>query len=166
MSSVTNGTIRKELKDGKLIVLPFESGIMIVKVFLYDNFEIIIPGTQAFTDSFIVKRTPNPYPSWNGSSGGNVELNQLDLDEPLKLLFDNVDYTETQKWAKVSFFVLSVKSGGDVIEMEVSSDQLSAEMKAAIAKLNTGDTLTFEHIRAERWNHTLYEIQDIELIIL
>ncbi len=139
--SVDNGALSG--KGGAYIVQPKSSGIAKVTVMGEDE-----KGKQVRLGetSFRVKRLPTPKAKFGGKSGGPVPKAQMTSTDRL---FASLDDFEFKAQFNVNHFKLYIaKPRVDAQIFEVSSNVLTAQMKAGLSGLTPGTKVYFDEIFA------------------
>jgi gliding motility-associated protein GldM len=97
------------------------------------------------TFEYRVKRVPDPVAEISNSRGGGIQKSLLAAGTLIPKL-DNFDFNLFFKI--ISFKMTIIPRGKDLLEYEATGNQLSQQMRDAIAKLRTGDKVYIEYIKA------------------
>ncbi|MBL0032912.1 MAG: gliding motility protein GldM [Bacteroidetes bacterium] len=93
-----------------------------------------------------VKRVPDPVATISNSKGGPINKSMLAAGTLIPQL-ENFDF---ELFFKITGFKMSIfAKGKDLIEYESTGNQLTPQMRDAIAKLRAGDKVFIEYIKAK-----------------
>ncbi|MBK8362887.1 MAG: gliding motility protein GldM [Bacteroidetes bacterium] len=93
-----------------------------------------------------VKRVPDPVATISNSKGGPINKSMLAAGTLIPQL-ENFDF---ELFFKITGFKMSIfAKGKDLIEYESTGNQLTPQMRNAIAKLRAGDKVFIEYIKAK-----------------
>ncbi len=140
-ASMTGGSLTKVDARGNYIVI-CDAGTTKATVNVTADFN----GTKKSMGSveFRVKKVPNPTAQIAGTEGGPVPKNAL-LGSAVVPIMKDFDFP---LWFKVTSFKVSAVIGGDVIDIPVQGNLLSDKAKSTIQKMNKGNRLYIEEIKA------------------
>ncbi|HMN04245.1 MAG TPA: GldM family protein [Flavobacteriales bacterium] len=140
--SISNGTLTKS-SDG-YIVKPGSGADATVSVSVTnpDGSKKALPGVQ-----FRVKNVPNPTPYFAGKSvnDNNIKSNELSAAQGVLAKMENFEFD--LKFDVVSFTV-STTIAGNFLEKQCTGPALTADAKAMLAKVKTGQKIFIENIKA------------------
>ena len=93
-----------------------------------------------------VKRVPDPIATLANQKGGLINKNVLMAGTLIPIL-ENFDF---ELYFKIIGFKMTITGKGrDLLEFEGQGNQLSSQMRDALAKVRTGDKIFFEYIKAK-----------------
>ncbi|MFM2206607.1 MAG: hypothetical protein RL213_582 [Bacteroidota bacterium] len=93
-----------------------------------------------------VKRVPDPIATLANQKGGLINKNVLMAGTLIPVL-ENFDF---ELYFKIIGFKMTITGKGrDLLEFEGQGNQLSQQMRDALAKVRTGDKIFFEYIKAK-----------------
>jgi hypothetical protein len=93
-----------------------------------------------------VKRVPDPVATLANQKGGAINKNVLMAGTLIPVL-ENFDF---ELYFKITEFKMTITGKGrDLLEFNGSGNQLSSQMRDALAKVRSGDKIFFEYIKAK-----------------
>jgi gliding motility-associated protein GldM len=106
------------------------------------------PGKTAVLGStqFRIKRIPDPKPVFGGKSGGSTSSANLRGQDVLFAKLENFDFDASFKVTR--FNLIIIKPRQDPISLTTSGNELSGQMKSAMATLSPGSKVIFTNVMA------------------
>lgn len=108
----------------------------------------LAPGKTGVLGSslFRVKRIPDPKPVFAGKSGGSTSAANIRAQDRVFAKLDNFDFDA--KFSVTRFTLIVIKARQDPIIKSATGNELTADMKAAMASVAPGSTVVFKDIMA------------------
>jgi hypothetical protein len=136
MVMVDNGRISGE--NGEYIINPAHPGSATVTV--------SVKGKKIQETVFRTKWVPDPIAKVGQRNGGDIAKNDLIKENKVNIVLENFDFD--LKFNVVGFSVSAVING-TVNEVSSDSDNITPEQKELISKVNIGDPVYFQEIKAQ-----------------
>ncbi|WP_071792539.1 type IX secretion system motor protein PorM/GldM [Saccharicrinis aurantiacus] len=114
------------------------------------------------SQTFRIKRVPNPIARVAGTTGGKVGKNVILAQ---KAVFAEMDDFDFDLEFKVTRFSISALKGGFIIDEQSKSNRITNEQRELIKGLSRGSKVSFENIRAKGPDGSTRDLGTVTLVV-